>query len=122
MNIIKKKSWQISENLVTCKELFQKRRSFIKLGAACVVTSSMIMELLAKENLPTTTLDFIKDTNPNNLKLNIYEQITSHNNFYEFTTNQSKVKDIAGRRKGRRTSSLYYGMEFWSSRRIGNRC
>ena len=25
MNIIKKKSWQISENLVTCKELFQKR-------------------------------------------------------------------------------------------------
>ena len=95
MNIIKKKSWQISENLVTCKELFQKRRSFIKLGAACVVTSSMIMELLAKENLPTTTLDFIKDTNPNNLKLNSYEQITSHNNFYEFTTNQSKVKDIA---------------------------
>lgn len=53
------------------------------------------MELLAKENLPNITLDFIKDVNKNNLKLNTYEQITSHNNFYEFTTNQSAVKDMA---------------------------
>ena len=30
MNIIKK-SWQINENLVTPKELFEKRRNFIKL-------------------------------------------------------------------------------------------
>lgn len=95
MNILKKKSWQINENLVTPKKLFEKRRSFIKLGVASLVTSSAIMELLAKENLPNITLDFIKDENKNNLKLNTYEQITSHNNFYEFTTNQSKVKDIA---------------------------
>ena len=39
MNIIKKKSWQINENLVTPKELFEKRRSFIKLGAASLVAS-----------------------------------------------------------------------------------
>ena len=95
MNIIKKKSWQISENLVTPKELFKKRRSFIKLGAASLVASGAIMELLAKENLPNITLDFIKDENKNNLKLNTYEQITSHNNFYEFTTKQSAVKDMA---------------------------
>ncbi len=95
MNIIKKKSWQISENLVTPKELFEKRRSFIKLGAASFVSSGAIMELLAKENLPSITLDFLKDENKNNLKLNTYEQITSHNNFYEFTTNQSAVKDMA---------------------------
>ena len=95
MNIIRKKSWQISENLVTPKELFEKRRSFIKLGAASFVSSGVIMELLAKENLPSITLDFLKDENKNNLKLNSYEQITSHNNFYEFTTNQSAVKDMA---------------------------
>ena len=95
MNIIRKKSWQISENLVTPKELFEKRRSFIKLGVASLVTSGAIMELLAKENLPNISLDFIKDENKNNLKLNTYEQITSHNNFYEFTTNQAKVKDMA---------------------------
>ena len=62
---------------------------------ASLVTSGAIMELLAKENLPNITLDFIKDENRNNLKLNTYEQITSHNNFYEFTTNQAKVKDMA---------------------------
>ena len=95
MNIIKKKSWQISENLVTPKELFEKRRSFIKLGVASLVSSGAIMELLAKENLPNITLDFIKDENKNGLKLNTYEQITSHNNFYEFTTKQSAVKDMA---------------------------
>ena len=95
MNIIRKKSWQINENLVTPKELFEKRRNFIKLGAASLVASGSIMELLAKENLPNITLDFIKDANKNNLKLNTYEQITSHNNFYEFTTKQSAVKDMA---------------------------
>ena len=95
MNILKKTSWQISENEVTPKELFEKRRTFIKLGAASLVASGTIMEALAKENLPIPTLQYIKDKNPNNLKLNTFEQITSHNNFYEFTTNQSKVKDLA---------------------------
>ena len=95
MNIIKKKAWQISENEVTPKELFEKRRNFLKLGAASIVSSGAIMELLAKEDLPKITLDFIKDKNPDNLKLNTFEQITSHNNFYEFTTKQSGVKDIA---------------------------
>ena len=95
MNIIKRKVWQISENEVTPKELFEKRRNFLKLGAASIVSSGAIMELLAKEDLPKITLDFIKDKNPDNLKLNTFEQITSHNNFYEFTTKQSGVKDIA---------------------------
>ena len=95
MNIIKRKDWQISENEVTPKELFEKRRNFLKLGAASIVSSGAIMELLAKEDLPKVTLDFIKDKNKDNLKLNTFEQITSHNNFYEFTTKQSGVKDIA---------------------------
>ena len=95
MTIIKRKHWQISENEVTPKELFEKRRNFIKLGAASIVSSGAIMELLAQENLPKITLDFIKDKNIDNLKLNTFEQITSHNNFYEFTTSQSGVKDIA---------------------------
>ena len=95
MNIIKKKSWQINENLVTPKELFEKRRNFIKLGAAALVSTGSIMELLANEKLPVQTLKYIKDENKNNLKLTSYEQITSHNNFYEFTTNQGAVKHMA---------------------------
>jgi sulfoxide reductase catalytic subunit YedY len=85
MKLIRKKIWQLDENLVTPQELFEKRRSFIKLGVASLVSSGAIVELLAKEGL----------TSNENLKLNTFEQITSHNNFYEFTTNQSKVKDLA---------------------------
>ena len=85
MKLIRKKIWQLDENLVTSQELFEKRRSFIKLGVASLVSSGAIVELLAKEGLVSNE----------NLKLNTFEQITSHNNFYEFTTNQSKVKDLA---------------------------
>lgn len=95
MNIIRKKIWQLNENEVTPRELFEKRRNFIKLGAASIVSSGAIMQALAEEKLPKITLDYIKDKNVENLKLNTFEQITSHNNFYEFTTNQSGVKDIA---------------------------
>ena len=85
MKLIRKKIWQLDENLVTPQELFEKRRSFIKLGVASLVSSGAIVELLAKEGLVSNE----------NLKLNTFEQITSHNNFYEFTTNQSKVKEMA---------------------------
>ena len=95
MNIIRKKIWQINENEVTPKELFEKRRNFIKLGAATILSSGAVMQALAKEDLPKITLDFIKDKNKENLKLNTFEQITSHNNFYEFTTKQSAVKDMS---------------------------
>ena len=95
MNINRKKIWQLNENEVTPKELFEKRRNFIKLGAASIVSSGAIMQALAEEKLPRITLDYIKDKNVENLKLNTFEQITSHNNFYEFTTSQSGVKDIA---------------------------
>ncbi|RXJ86104.1 protein-methionine-sulfoxide reductase catalytic subunit MsrP [Arcobacter sp. CECT 8985] len=95
MKYIKSKKWQINENDVTPENLFNKRRSFIKLGAASIVSSSALVELFAKENIPVKNLDYKKDKNLNNLKLNTYEQITSHNNFYEFTTSQGKVKDMA---------------------------
>lgn len=95
MKIIKKPSWQISENEVTTKELFDKRRNFLKLGAASLVASGTILETLAKDNIPVKNLDFIKDKNLNNLEVNTYEQITTYNNFYEFTTSKTRVKDLA---------------------------
>lgn len=95
MNIIKKPSWQISENEVTPKEIFEQRRTFLKLGAASMITGSSIIEALAKDNIPVENLQFIKDKNQNNLELNTYEQISSYNNFYEFTTSKERVKDMA---------------------------
>ncbi len=95
MNIIKKPSWSISESEVTPKELFDNRRSFLKLGAASLITGSSIVEALAKDNIPVQNLKYLKDNNPNNLNLNRYEQITSYNNFYEFTTSKEGVKPLS---------------------------
>lgn len=95
MNIIKKPSWEISQNEVTPKELFDKRRNFIKLGAASIVASGTIMEALAKDNIPVPNLKYIKDKNINNLKLNTYEQITTYNNFYEFTTSKKGIAELS---------------------------
>ncbi len=80
---------------ITNEDLFINRRKFIKLGAASVVANSALMELLAKENIPVSNLDYLKDANPQDLKLNSYDQITSYNNFYEFTTSKEGVKPMA---------------------------
>jgi sulfoxide reductase catalytic subunit YedY len=95
MYIKKKPSWQIDESEVTPQELFDNRRSFIKLGAASLIAGSSIVEALAKDFIPTPTLKYLKDNNPNNLKLNTYEQITTYNNFYEFTTSKTGVAKMA---------------------------
>lgn len=94
MNYLKKPSWQLDEKEITPKELFDKRRSFIKLGAASIVSSTAIVEALAKENLPIKNLKYNEAVN-NNLEINTYEQITSYNNFYEFTTSKERVKYMA---------------------------
>lgn len=95
MKTIKKPSWNISENEVTPEELFNSRRTFLKLGAAALVTSGALIEALAKDNIPVPNLKYLKDKNINNLELNTYEQITTYNNFYEFTTSKGRVKDLA---------------------------
>lgn len=91
----KKKSWDIPESLVTDEVLYNGRRTFLKLGAAMAVSTGTVLELAAKEFVPKPNLTFAKDKNEAGLNLNSYEQITSHNNFYEFTTDQQRVKDIA---------------------------
>ncbi len=86
---------KINENEITPEELFDNRRKFIKLGAASVIASSALIDLMAKENLPVSNLSYKKDINPNNLELNTFDQITSYNNFYEFTTSKEGVKSMA---------------------------
>ncbi|MCP4970386.1 MAG: protein-methionine-sulfoxide reductase catalytic subunit MsrP [Arcobacter sp.] len=95
MKIKKKEPWNISENEVTPQELFENRRSFLKLGAASLIAGSSIVEALAKDEIPVANLKYIKDKNIDNLKLNTYDQITSYNNFYEFTTSKEKVKTLS---------------------------
>jgi len=85
----------LQQNDITPQVLFDNRRKFLKLGAASVIASSALFELLAKQNLPISNLDFIKDTNKNKLELSSFKDITSYNNFYEFTTSKEKVKKLA---------------------------
>ena len=85
----------LSSNDITPEVLFNKRRNFLKLGAASIVASSALIDLMAKENLPLENLKYLKDSNANDLKLNTFKEITSYNNFYEFTTSKEKVKDLA---------------------------
>ncbi|MBA1421509.1 MAG: protein-methionine-sulfoxide reductase catalytic subunit MsrP [Epsilonproteobacteria bacterium] len=85
----------LMDEKITSKKLFDDRRKFFKLGAATIVANSAVMELMAKEYIPVPSLHYKKATNKNSLELNTFEQITSYNNFYEFTTNKKGVKPLA---------------------------
>lgn len=95
MNYIKSKVWELSENFVTDEKLFNERRKFLKLGAALAVSSASVMDLAAKEFIPTPNLEYLKDPNLQKLALTPYDNITSYNNFYEFSTSKKDVKPLA---------------------------
>jgi sulfoxide reductase catalytic subunit YedY len=96
MNILRKPAWQLSENEVTTEELFHKRREFLKLGAAALVSSSVVVEKLsAMETTPRTPLSFAKTSYGEGLELNSFEQASTYNNFYEFSTSKEKPAKMA---------------------------
>jgi sulfoxide reductase catalytic subunit YedY len=95
MHYIKSKEWKLNESFVTDEKLFNERRLFLKLGAALAVSTATVMDLAAKEFLVTPNLKYIQDPNMQNLTLNSYEQISSYNNFYEFTTSKKDVKPLS---------------------------
>ena len=96
MNIIKKPSWQISENEVTDETLFQRRREFLKLGAATVVLTSTVLEKLsALEMDMRQPLRFKKSSFGKDLRLNSFEQVSHYNNFYEFSLNKKDPARLA---------------------------
>jgi len=91
----KKETWEIGETFVTAEELFNARRHFLKLGAAMLVNTSAVMALAAEDFMPVPDLVFRKDPNPRKLRPNSYDQITSYNNFFEFSTDKKAVKPLA---------------------------
>ena len=95
MLIKKKKSWERKDNFVTDESLFRRRRDFIKLGAASVVSSGSIMDVLAKGSLPIKNLKYSQTNFGKGLELNTFDEMSSYNNFYEFTTSKEKVKTLA---------------------------
>jgi len=96
MNIFKKPTWHISENEVTDERLFEHRRDFLKLGAAALVSSSLIAEKLAAvETVPRKSLNFEKTVYGKDLKLNSFDQASTYNNFYEFSLEKDDPAKMA---------------------------
>lgn len=96
MNIFKKPNWYISENEVTDERLFEHRRDFLKLGAAALVSSSVIAEKLAAvEKVPRKSLNFEKTDYGKDLKLNSFDQASTYNNFYEFSLKKDEPAKLA---------------------------
>ena len=96
MNILKKPSWHISENEVTDESLFNKRRDFLKLGAATVVLTSTVMEKLsAIEMTKRNPLRFTKTSFGKDLQQNDFNQASTYNNFYEFSLKKSEPAKLA---------------------------
>ena len=96
MHILKKPSWYLSENEVTPENLFLSRRDFFKLGAATLVSTSLIIEKLsAIENNNLEPLRFSKSSYGRGLELNSFEQVSTYNNFYEFSLKKDRPAKMA---------------------------
>lgn len=86
MLIKAKKSWELSENEVTSEKLFHKRREFMKLSGAALLTGYMPTAAWAVLENFTQQIADAPNTRTLDEKLNSYEDITSYNNFYELGT------------------------------------
>jgi len=100
MRILKYKTDQ-TENDVTPKEIFMKRREFMAGAIALGVSTSAYAETATKnDKTPTWVKQKILSSKGTTItaedKLTPYDDVTSHNNFYEFGTSKSAPKAKSG--------------------------
>ena len=97
--IVKRNSWQLSENEVTPEAVFNQRRSIIKaLGFGALASSvspsvhaGLFDAFTGKDNAPPAILkqlQYVKSAESNEI-LTPFDKVISHNNFYEFGTNKT---------------------------------
>lgn len=101
------KSVPVKPSDITPKHLYNNRRAFLKsmgfLGAGALLAAACG---LSPDDGPVPTLDNLMVTNPTSTanganpdmlpdQLNTFEEIANFNNFYEFTTNKTKVAQLA---------------------------
>jgi len=95
MKILTKPSWSLTENLVTDESIYKERRSLMKVAAIAGAGAIFSSGLEAKENYPGRSLDFQKNRNFSDLKPSDYKQITTYNNFYEFSLSKDGPAKLA---------------------------
>jgi sulfoxide reductase catalytic subunit YedY len=89
------KSIPVRSSEITPKETYLSRRDFIK--AAGVVAGSMALAACAPEVAEPTQEAVARPSFSDELgnPANTFEEITSYNNYYEFSTNKEAVKPLA---------------------------
>ncbi|MEN9562684.1 MAG: hypothetical protein RIR73_928 [Chloroflexota bacterium] len=89
------KSVPVRSSEITPKETYLSRRDFIK--AAGVIAGSAALAACAPEVAESTQEAVVRPTFSDELgnPTNTFEEITSYNNFYEFSTNKEAVKPLA---------------------------
>lgn len=92
-----KYSHTINRSEITPQELYLSRRDFFK--SAGILTAGTFLAAcspLSEEVIPTPTLlDELAGSDELGDPSNSFSQITSYNNFYEFSTNKEDVADLA---------------------------
>ena len=119
MLIKKRKSWEISENETTPQHIYESRRNFIK-GAGAIAAASTLAACRPARPGSEPSVEEVKVVPPENLEattppsegqaeatpttapaatltdelgneVNTFDEITTYNNFYEFTTSKEGV-------------------------------
>lgn len=95
-NIITRPDWYIPDSEVTPESAYRNRRRFLKdagfLGAAALMSQALEARAAGSSLYPAKRNGIYNPGWP----LSDESDATTYNNFYEFTTNKSTVKDLVG--------------------------
>jgi sulfoxide reductase catalytic subunit YedY len=94
---------KIKPSEITPEDLYLSRREFIK-GLGLLTAGSLVLAACAEDEPAAQQADGENATPPSATQaadelgdpLNTFDEITNYNNFYEFTTDKTKVVDLVG--------------------------
>jgi sulfoxide reductase catalytic subunit YedY len=95
MKTLKSKPWHISENAVTDETIYNDRRTLMKIAAVAGAGAMIPTSLMAAKSYPGRSLKFDKNRTFSDLKASEYDQITTYNNFYEFSLSKDGPSKLA---------------------------
>ncbi len=95
MKIIRPKPWTLSENEVTEEKIYKQRRALMKMGMIAGASAMIPTGSFASENYPGRSLEFSPNASFKSLRPSAYEDITTYNNFYEFSLSKDGPAKLA---------------------------
>jgi len=95
MYIKRTKAWTLNENSVTDEKIYNDRRTLMRIAAVAGAGAMIPTSLLAAKNYPGMALNFDKNRAFSSLKSSEYDQITTYNNFYEFSLSKDGPSKLA---------------------------